>query len=664
MADIIPGTTNATDAANIINGKLDAIPLNSIVEINSLAGLIDGVLVFITDQNHGGEFVYDTSILKTAHNGGTIFDTDIDMTTWTYTSANAGFGVLRRTNSNYMNVRYANAKGDGVTDDSLAFSNAIFAAEKHVPTTNTGTMPFPTFCSIIVPDGEYLLSSLVKNYNSIPTFILSAGAKIINSQYLDGRIDKEGQHVNTKVKGIRENSSALSTRAATGGMPVLGLDNDSGTFGISSPSNLGIHGRGDSVSFTTQNIYSSTAKPSLSGTVFTGASVAFSVINNTILENITIGSILYGESSGALGAIESISLGVITVKDNWYAFTGTDGSLATPIDGETLIIDSYDKIWGINVNCIVDGADTTNSAGIEIGMLSPNLVTDGDTSSGITPYVWGSDVVNLSSNMLSVGSQVRKNWRVGFQSLGPSTGFATKARVGLETNSVGFSHQADGAIAYNAYDYTSKVVSYVQRTDGSAEYGHPLTGTLLHDYKTLNPDHDVRFQFIGGNSTTVAEGTLQIRSSSVDFKGPVRPITDNLVTLGQPALRWSTVYAGTGTINTSDDREKTYLDIDSIEINVALELKTLMKKFKFNDAIDKKGSSARIHFGASAQTVKATFEKYGLIAEDYAILCYDTWEEVPEIVDTDGNVTQEYAPSGNRYGLRYDELLSFIISAL
>jgi predicted amino acid-binding ACT domain protein len=84
------------------------------------------------------------------------------------------------------------------------------------------------------------------------------------------------------------------------------------------------------------------------------------------------------------------------------------------------------------------------------------------------------------------------------------------------------------------------------------------------------------------------------------------------------------VYAGTGTINTSDDREKTYIDITDIEKQVALELKANMKKFKFNDSIIEKGEkNARIHFGASAQKVKSIFEKHGLIAEDYAILCYD-----------------------------------------
>lgn len=73
---------------------------------------------------------------------------------------------------------------------------------------------------------------------------------------------------------------------------------------------------------------------------------------------------------------------------------------------------------------------------------------------------------------------------------------------------------------------------------------------------------------------------------------------------------------------------------------------------------------ARIHFGTSAQTVKSIFEKYGLNGFDYAILCYDEWEEQEEETDEEGIITQPYRPSGNRYGIRYEELLCFIISAM
>lgn len=50
--------------------------------------------------------------------------------------------------------------------------------------------------------------------------------------------------------------------------------------------------------------------------------------------------------------------------------------------------------------------------------------------------------------------------------------------------------------------------------------------------------------------------------------------------------------------------------------------------------------------------------------QNYGIFCYDKWEEIPEEKDKDGNITQEYIPAGDRYGLRYDELAMFILGAI
>jgi ribosomal protein L9 len=119
------------------------------------------------------------------------------------------------------------------------------------------------------------------------------------------------------------------------------------------------------------------------------------------------------------------------------------------------------------------------------------------------------------------------------------------------------------------------------------------------------------------------------------------------------------VYAGTGTINTSDAREKQQIrSLSDTENAVAVRLKSLIKAFKFNDAVQAKGDAARIHVGVIAQEVIAAFEAEGLDANRYAIVCYDEWAAE---LDDDGN---EIRPAGNRYGVRYEELLAFIISAL
>lgn len=177
-------------------------------------------------------------------------------------------------------------------------------------------------------------------------------------------------------------------------------------------------------------------------------------------------------------------------------------------------------------------------------------------------------------------------------------------------------------------------------------------------------------------------------NSRVETYMTFRPNTDNTLNLGGASNRWATVYAGTGTINTSDAREKQQArSIDEKEKAVALRIKKLFKAFKFNDSVAAKGDSARWHFGVMAQEVQTAFEAEGLDASKYAMFCYDEWqdefEDVYEQVEVESQTKDENGDAvikteivtvktdkkiqtktaGNRYGVRYDQLFAFMIAA-
>ena len=159
----------------------------------------------------------------------------------------------------------------------------------------------------------------------------------------------------------------------------------------------------------------------------------------------------------------------------------------------------------------------------------------------------------------------------------------------------------------------------------------------------------------------------------VSAAGVVRPGADNTQTLGSASFRWSTVYAGTGTINTSDEHTKQQIkSIDDAALRAWAKVEYC--QFKFNDAVELKGDGARWHFGLIAQRVKDAFESEGLDAFEYGLLCYDEWEDqyTEELIDIDtedesgvitktkqvtGNIVLTMA-SGNRYGIRYEEALA------
>lgn len=130
-----------------------------------------------------------------------------------------------------------------------------------------------------------------------------------------------------------------------------------------------------------------------------------------------------------------------------------------------------------------------------------------------------------------------------------------------------------------------------------------------------------------------------------------RPFADNAYALGTASFRYTIVYATTGTINTSDGTQKQQIAaLTFAEHSVARQLKTLIRTFKFNDAVELKSDGARIHVGVIAQDVRDAFIAGGLDPNKYGLFCSDTW--------TENNIEH------TRLGIRYDQLLAFIIAAL
>jgi hypothetical protein len=128
---------------------------------------------------------------------------------------------------------------------------------------------------------------------------------------------------------------------------------------------------------------------------------------------------------------------------------------------------------------------------------------------------------------------------------------------------------------------------------------------------------------------------------------------DNAIDLGYSGGRFKDIYASNGTIQTSDRNEKQDIeDISDAETKVAVVAKGLLKKFRWKSAVEDKGDDARIHFGIIAQDLQDAFTAEGLDAGDYGMFISSTW--------TDETTGEEQT----RLGVRYSELLAFIIAAI
>ena len=179
-----------------------------------------------------------------------------------------------------------------------------------------------------------------------------------------------------------------------------------------------------------------------------------------------------------------------------------------------------------------------------------------------------------------------------------------------------------------------------------------------------------------GPSVSVARFKLGVgQESTFDFaQHQFATTADNALSLGSGIYRWKQVYAATDSINTSDAREKQDVaEYPDAVLDAWGEVE--LRQFLFRDAVEKKGEAARIHAGVVTQQVMEVFEKHGLDATRYGLLCYDKWEDEyedvevvdePAVLDSEGN---EVAPArthaekrlvtaaGDRYGIRYSEAL-------
>lgn len=143
----------------------------------------------------------------------------------------------------------------------------------------------------------------------------------------------------------------------------------------------------------------------------------------------------------------------------------------------------------------------------------------------------------------------------------------------------------------------------------------------------------------------------------------LEPLTDNVQDIGAPALRFDTLFAGTGTINTSDARDKLWQGPASdAELRAARRIGAELGFYQWHSAVADKGADrARRHFGVRAQAVWAIMADEGLIdpldgegrpgLTPYAFLCWDEWED------------ERAAARRDRFGIRPDQLSLFLIAA-
>lgn len=338
------------------------------------------------------------------------------------------------------------------------------------------------------------------------------------------------------------------------------------------------------------------------------------------------------------------------------AFFDSTGSIGTQKRGVITALNADRNFF----SAILTAGDMLEPVRLQSNRNYVQLATH-DTSTNVVTFTAGSEknVVEIAhpgvrttilANILNASGFPRS----GSQS-NPVYCHATGEHIGTLSGRWLFSHAAADTTKLSSH-------KHVLESTGDTFYSVHHNGANNAGLNVTSPTKSASLQYNTPSAYwQMGDADWFVRAAST----VTRPGSDNIMDLGSAANRFKVVYAGTGTINTSDGREKQQVrELSEQERAVAIRLKSLIRAFKFNDAVDDKGDGARIHVGVIAQDVVAAFAAEGLDAHDYALLCHDSWDASEELRGETGDIIEPARLAGDRYGVRYEELLAFVISAI
>ncbi|WP_054133868.1 tail fiber domain-containing protein [Blastomonas sp. AAP25] len=230
-------------------------------------------------------------------------------------------------------------------------------------------------------------------------------------------------------------------------------------------------------------------------------------------------------------------------------------------------------------------------------------------------------------------------YRIGSNSFGFASGGVLRALIGadgqfeVKTPATGQSLRAESTVFDPSANNRSAILA-------SGGYGG---GILLRD----NTGYSGFWAQDSGATLRIGFGSATLTARLDLTASEMFPSFDNGYTLGKAGNRFSVLYAATGSINTSDERNKHWRGaLNTAELRAARRIIAELGMYQWNDAVAQKGEdNARLHFGIRAQQAFSIMEDEGLDWTRYAWCCFDEWE------------------GGERYGVRPDQLAFWLIAA-
>ena len=207
-------------------------------------------------------------------------------------------------------------------------------------------------------------------------------------------------------------------------------------------------------------------------------------------------------------------------------------------------------------------------------------------------------------------------------------------------------------------------------------YSKSEVDTLLNDYIPKAGgavlDGAEYFRTVDNDRLVISSATSASNGGSIDIYGKEHSLYAGFVSLKardsnhysqmiiQPSGTW--IWNGTAVQIPSDQRYKQQItQIDNALLDAWEDVELV--QFKYNDAVEQKGSKARFHTGYVVQQIDTSCKSHNVDISEYGLYCHEEYPEETEEVEVtqeDGTIKKEtkvIREASEHYSLRYTETL-------
>jgi hypothetical protein len=524
--------------------------------------------------------------------------------------------------------------------NNIATSSATKANKNN--SALTGTTTFET-----ISDGTIAITAFVDEDNMVSNSATLLPTQQSVKAYVDSQVTAQD----------------LDFQADTGG--ALSIDLDSETLTFTGGTGVDTSGSGNAVTFAIDSTVAT-----LTGTqTLTNKTLTSPTLNTpTIGTSFTIGSATITEAELEILDGATVTTAELNVLDGITSTTAElnilDGVTSTAaelniLDGVTSTTAELNILDGVTATAtelnLLDGVTATTAELNYVDGVTSAIQTQIDTKAPLASPTFTGTVtaagLTVDTDTLVVDAT---NNRVGIGTSSPNA-LLHLSSAGSTVLNVEATGANDSRLRITSGNSNISYIEFADPDDGD-------TGEIRYEHATNNMQFrtagNVERMRITSDGNLLVGTTSSINSAKMSVNGNVstfviHPAVDNNFDCGHPSYRWDDIRATNATIQTSDRNEKQDIEaLSDAEQRVAVASKSLMRKFRWISSVEAKGDDARIHFGIIAQDLEAAFTAEGLDAGRYAMFISDTW--------TDEDTGEERT----RLGVRYSELLAFIISAI